>query len=179
MRALLFISALMVGCSSLPPAPPSICDQLEDNDEWLQPLLSARAQYGTPVELSLALLEPPLSDTDKVHVRVRTPDWDEYRVRSENWGADSHSIADAVDFVGWFSRESVARNQIGWQDYRSHYLALRLGHGGLLRFEPEKYPELEQQALAVDSQARLWRQQITQCESDWHKKPWYSRLKVW
>ena len=86
----------MVGCSSLPPAPPSICDQLEDNDEWLPPLLSARAQYGMPVELSLALLEPPLSDTDKVHVRVRTPDWDEYRVRSENWGADSHSIVEPL-----------------------------------------------------------------------------------
>jgi len=179
MRALLFIPVLLAGCSSLPPAPPSICDTLDDHDEWLQPLLRAKAQYGTPVALSLALLEPPLTETDKVHVRVRTPDWDEYRVRSENWGADSHSVTDAVDFVGWFSRETVTRNQIGWQNYRAHYLALRLGHGGLLRFAPEKYPELEQQARSINTQAQQWQVQIAQCEPEWQKKPWYSRLKVW
>ncbi|MFW1677427.1 hypothetical protein ACFVYJ_06540 [Pontibacter sp. JAM-7] len=179
MRVLLLTSLLLTACSSQPIAPPSICDELDDNDEWLQPLLQTRARYGTPVALSLALLEQPLSVTDKANVRVRTPDWDEYRVRSENWGADIRSVTDAVDFVGWFSKETVNRNQIGWQDYRQHYLALRLGHGGLVRFQPDKYPELDRQAQGVGRQAARWDKELSSCEADWHKKPWYSRLKVW
>ena len=105
------IVLMLSGCfgSSTKPAL-LICEELDDNKEWVEPAVLAQQKYGTPISLSLVLLELPLSDLDKKHVRPRSADWDEYRIRSERWDASPQVPADAVDFIGWFTQQSVKRN---------------------------------------------------------------------
>jgi len=157
----------------------SICEQLEENDEWAEPLVRAQEKYGTPLSLTLVLLEPPLSDLDKRHIQPRTADWDEYRIRSENWGAVQTSPLDAVDFIGWFTRESLKRNQTNWNDVSAHYLSYRMGHGAYHRFDAKKYPELVIKAQDVAYQAKQWRSQLKNCRLQLQQQSWYNRLKFW
>ena len=182
-RAVIFtlMSFILAGCfgSGTKHDESDICELLDENDEWLQPLANAQSTYGTPVSLTLALLEQPLSEFDKPHVLPRTADWDEYRVRSENWSASPRNIKDAVDFVGWFSRESTKRNKISWDDVSAHYLSYRLGHGGYHRYDAEKYPELRMKAEKVEQRAIKWQQSLKQCQSRWQNERWFSKLKFW
>lgn len=158
---------------------PGICEQLEENDDWLQPLATAQMQHGAPISLMLVLLEPPLSDLDKPHIQPRTADWDEYRVRSENWAAAVTELRDATDFIGWFTAQSNTRNQIVWDNVSAHYLAYRLGHGGYHRFDASKYPELQQQAEQKQQQAMRWSQELKDCRLQWQQESWFSKLKFW
>ncbi|MGI1671171.1 MAG: hypothetical protein K6L74_12720 [Neptuniibacter sp.] len=158
---------------------PGICEQLRENDEWAEPLVLAQEKYGTPLYLTLVLLNQPLSDLDKSHINPRTADWDEYRLRSENWEAAISSPYDAVDFIGWFTLESVKRNQLDWSDVSAHYLSYRMGHGAYHRFEPEKYPELVLRSEHFSQRAELWRNQLKNCQLQLQEKSWYSKLKFW
>ncbi|MGB0206143.1 MAG: hypothetical protein ACPF9K_14030 [Neptuniibacter sp.] len=176
----LLVAASLSGCfGSGSKSEPSICQLLEENEEWAQPLVLAQNKYGTPLSLTLVLLEQPLSELDKQHIQPRSADWDEYRIRSENWGASQKSPYDAVDFIGWFSRESLKRNKISWNDVSAHYLSYRLGHGAYHRFEPEKYPELVQQAERIEQKSNLWQQQLKNCKPQLQEKSWFSKLKFW
>lgn len=179
--SLIIISLLFTGCfgSGAKPIEPDICEVLDENDEWLQPIADAQSTYGTPVSLTLSLLEQPLSNLDKHHVLPRTSDWDEYRVRTENWAASPQNIHDAVDFIGWFSRESVIKNQISWENVSAHYLAYRLGHGGYYRYDVLKYPELQIQAKQVEKRSFRWQQSLQRCQLQWQNESWFSKLKFW
>lgn len=174
------IVLMLSGCfgSSTKPAL-LICEELDDNEEWVEPAVLAQQKYGTPISLSLVLLELPLSDLDKKHVRPRSADWDEYRIRSERWDASPQVPADAVDFIGWFTQQSVKRNNIAWQDAGEHYLALRLGHGGYHRFEADKYPELAQQTKGVELRAQRWSNELQACKGQWQGESWFNKLKLW
>ncbi|MCP4588775.1 hypothetical protein [Pseudoalteromonas sp.] len=157
----------------------NICEELDNYDEWIEATVSTQLKYGTPISLSLALLELPLSDLDKKHVRPRAADWDEYRIRSERWGASPHEAEDAVDFIGWFTQQSGTRNSISWDDVSAHYLALRLGHGDYQRFDKSKFPELNQQAQQVELRAQRWQRELTACKQQWQNESWYNKLKFW
>lgn len=175
------ISFALVGCfgSGAKHVEPDICELLDENDEWLKPLANAQANYGTPVSLTLALLEQPLSEFDKAHVLPRTADWDEYRVRTENWAASPRNIEDAVDFIGWFSQESIKRNKLSWSNVSAHYLSYRLGHGGYHRYDAEKYPELKMKADKIQQQSHKWQQSLKRCQLQWRDESWFSKLKFW
>ncbi|WP_286239922.1 hypothetical protein [Neptuniibacter halophilus] len=173
---------MLAGCSGSPEKPShhiQICEELDDEERWLEPVVINQQRYGTPMALSLALLELPLSDLDKKHVRPRAADWDEYRIRSERWDASPYMPEDAVDFIGWFSRQSRDRNGISWDDAASHYLALRLGHGGLHRLEPGQFPELQRQAEAVAQRATRWNRELQGCTQLWRDQGWFNSLKFW
>lgn len=156
-----------------------ICEELDDTDDWVEPAMLAQKKYGTPLALSLALLELPLSELDKKHVRPRAADWDEYRIRSERWDASPNSPEDAIDFIGWFTQQTVKRNKIGWQNVKEHYLALRLGHGGLQRFDQALYADLALQAKGVELRAKRWSGELNSCQEQWQGESWYSKLKIW
>jgi len=156
-----------------------ICDELDANDEWIEPAVNAQQKYGTPLALSLSLLELPLSKLEKKHVRPRMSDWDEYRIRSERWDAVPSNPQDAVDFIGWFTQLSQKRNSLAWHEAGEHYLALRLGHGGYHRFDATKYPELSQQAKGIDARSKRWSKELAACKHQWQGESWFNKLKLW
>lgn len=171
---------ILTGCfgSDTKPAMP-ICELLDENDEWVGPAVKLKERYGTPLSLALVLLEPPLSDLDKKHVRPRASDWDEYRIRSERWDASPYNPDDALDFIGWYTQLSTQRNNLNWQGAGDHYLALRLGHGDFHRFDAEKYPELTKQAEHIQVRAERWERELQGCPSHWTSESWLNKLKVW
>ncbi|MGH1462428.1 MAG: hypothetical protein ACRBB6_10350 [Neptuniibacter sp.] len=176
----LALAAGLSGCFAMGTKPKqTICEVLQENEEWVEPIVNAQSRYGTPASLTLALLEMPLSDIEKRHIYPRTADWDEYRVRTENWAASTRSPRYSVDFIGWFTHETLKRNNVRWSDVSAHYLSYRLGHGGYHRFEPDKYPELQQQAERVTLQAQRWHQELKTCQLQVEGRSWYSKLKFW
>lgn len=158
---------------------PNICELLQREKTWIQPALKSEQRYGTPLALTFVLLEQPLTQLKKTHIKPRAADWDEYRIRSERWDASPNNAADAVDFIGWFTQESVKRNNITLNDVSAHYLALRVGHGNYHRLQADKYPELLQQAEQIERKAQQWQSELALCRDHWHKEGWYQKLKFW
>ena len=157
----------------------NICEVLQREKAWIQPALTTEQRYGTPLSLTLALLETPLTELDKKHVKPRAADWDEYRIRSERWDASPNNVDDATDFIGWFTQESVKRNNIPLNDVSAHYIALRVGHGSYHRLQPDKYPSLLQQAEQIELKAEQWQSELALCRGHWQKESWYQKLKFW
>jgi len=177
----LFISLFLAGCFGGATTKPAlmICDELDDTDDWIEPAVNVQQKYGTPIALTLAMLELPLTDLDKKHVRPRAADWDEFRIRSERWDAEPTEVEDAVHFVGWFTQQSVSRNGLAWNNAAGHYLAVRLGHGGYHRFDSAKYPELTQQARGIQQRYDRWQRELQGCKNRWQGESWFSKLKIW
>lgn len=174
------LSFALAGCFGSSSKPQLvICEELDDTEEWIEPAIEVQQLYGTPIALTLVLLELPLSELDKPHVRPRAADWDEFRIRTERWGADPVVVEDAVHFLGWFTRETVRRNNVSWNNASEHYLALRLGHGEYHRLQANKYPQLAQQALAIQYRHDSWQRELHSCKDQWQGESWYHMLKLW
>ena len=181
LNVLVIAGLILSGCFGSKPVKQEqdICKILDDKKVWIAPALQAESKYGTPLYVTLALLETPLTDLKKKHVKPRSTDWDDYRIRSERWDATPYNPSDAVDFIGWFAQESIKRNKIAVDDVSAHYLNMRLGHGEYFRLDRTKYPELVSQSRVVDAKAQAWKAQINQCRDSWEKKSWYQSLKFW
>lgn len=157
------MALILSGCLSLPLKLSDDCPVLREQSRWVELIQQSESKHGAPGFLILALLEPPLNDFDKKHVRPRVSDWDEYRIRNEHWDASPYEPEDAVNFIDWFASETVKRNQLSWEAGADHYLALRLGHGGLARFDPKRFPELHQQAQQVQVHMNAYRRAWASC----------------
>lgn len=179
---LVFSAALITACSSSDVKQnnaPSVCTLLEQNDDWIAPLLVAERDYGIPIVVQLTLLEfPPRNDADK-KVLPRVGSWDEFRLASERWGADPRKIDDAVTFVAWYASMTRQRNELADDAAGEHYLALRLGHGAYHRFERGSLVQLEAEAVRLDRRAQRWQQEIAVCRSRWQESSWFKTLKFW
>lgn len=158
-----FLSGCISSVIRQPEVSDTICDILEQNEDWLEPVQISKENYGTPIWLSLALLEPPLSDFDKKHIRPRESDWQEYRVQNENWDASPDNIDDAVDFIGWFTARNIKLNQLNWENTYEHYLSLRLGQSQYRYIDTANYPNLIKQAKNIARRARRWQHELPAC----------------
>lgn len=178
--SLFLIPLLLTACFGSNTQPQiSICDELDEHDEWVEPVQQAQAKYQVPAPLLLVLLELPLSELDKAHVRPRASDWEEFRIRSERWDADPRNVEDAVAFAGWYVQQSAKRNQLAANQYGEHYLAVRLGHGGYHRFDRNSYPELLGQAKNVQLRGERWQRELAQCPKLLNDEGWLDKLKLW
>ena len=172
---------LLAGCwgGGIKPESVSICEQLDDNDEWLSPLLQAENKYFTPLSVQLSLLEFPESGRDGKYVYARSGDWDEFRMRTERWDASPARIDDAVSYVAWFSQQSRERNQIDRDAAGEHFLSMRLGHGAYHRLERGSLPSLERTAEQVADRAKRWDSELVNCRKQWKSQSWFKSLKFW
>ena len=183
LRVFLFgcCSLLLAGCwgSGVKNDTISICEQLDDNDEWIMPLLRAEKQFSTPISVQLSLLEFPGPGRGGKYVYARSGDWDEFRMRTERWDASAESMDDSINYVAWFSQQSRERNQIDGHAAGEHFLSMRLGHGAYHRMERGSLPDLERTAEQVSMRAQRWRSELMLCRSQWKNESWFNALKFW
>jgi hypothetical protein len=89
--------------------------------------------------------------------------WEEYQVDTGNRRAHREDIEDATDFIGWYSRKSLERNNIQPYDARNLYLAYHEGHGGFNRRTYNAKPWLLRVADRVANRAVVYDAQLRSC----------------
>ncbi len=190
---LLFLSA----CATAPPDnTANICSMFEDRRSWYKAATRAEDRWGTPVYVSMAIIEQESSFYGRArpertrllgfipwfrpssafgYAQVLDTTWDEYKANAPNWGARRSSFGDAVDFVGWYTNNSVRTNRISRNDAYNLYLAYHEGNGGWARGSYRNKGWLLDVARNVQSTANLYQNQYQGCEREL-SRPWFIRI---
>jgi len=80
-------------------------------------------------------------------------------------GARRNHYPDAIDFVGWYMDQSRERLGFAGIDAQAHYLAYHQGHNGYRKGRWRQIGWLKQAAAAVDARARLYDDQLFECDT--------------
>lgn len=164
-----------------PEAEPSTdaCELFEQNDELRLAIQDARANWGLPPELALALLEPPPGREKRRHVLPYGNAWDEYRIATGNWSAEPSDLGDSVDFLGWNADRNRKLLDLKWSQTEAFYLAYRIGPGAYNQ-GIHKGIWLEKEANRVAERAAEYTAELSRCPELVQPNRWeWQRLWRW
>lgn len=195
--ALLLLSSLLVSCvASQPRDISNVCHMFEDRRTWYKAADRTEKRWGVPVHVSMAFIHQESS----YRARIRPPrnrvlwvipwtrpssafgyaqaldgTWDDYRRDTGNFFARRSSFSDAIDFIGWYNRNSYRRNGIARDDARNLYLAYHQGNTGFARRSYADKPQLLAIADRVQQNANRYQGQYQQCQSKLERN-WFMRM---
>lgn len=193
-----FVLALLLtlaGCSSLPPANPNnLCDIFDDKPSWYKDSKKAEKRWGSsvPVMMSIMYQEsqfkhnartrrtkilwifpgPRLSDAYG-YPQAKNAVWDEYQDQGGSGFARRDNFGDAIDFIGWYNKQSQKRSNIGLNDSYNLYLAYHEGHGGYNRATYRKKNWLTNTARKVENRSQQYANQLRNCEERFKGSWWW------
>lgn len=177
--------ALLAGCASSPPGDPDdICAIFGEKKDWYADARRASNRWNSPIPVLMAITfqessfraraKPPRRKLLGV-IPWRRPDaygyaqatdaaWQDY-VRATGRGrADRDDFGDAIDFVGWYNRQSNKRNRISNDDAYRLYLAYHEGQGGYARGTYRAKPKVKGAARKVADRAQKYQRQLKGCQ---------------
>jgi len=197
---LIFVSLILLLLNACASAPPdntaNICSMFEDRRSWYKAASRAEDRWGTPVYISMAIIEQESSFNARArperrqllgfipwfrpssaygYAQVLDETWDEYKSNAPNWDARRSNFSDAMDFVGWYTNSSVRRNSIPRTDAYNLYLAYHEGNGGWARGTYRNKGWLMDVARNVQNTANVYQSQYQSCERDLSRN-WFMRL---
>ncbi|MEX1197289.1 MAG: hypothetical protein WEB57_05455 [Pseudohongiellaceae bacterium] len=198
-RTLLLALLLVVlgGCvATRPDNPRNVCSMFEERRSWFRAAEQAEEHWGVPVPVTMAFIyqessfqaraRPPRGrllgfipwlrpSSARGYAQALDITWNEYKEQTGNrLGMRSH-FPDAVDFIGWYNRNSVQRNGIAAHDARNLYLAYHEGNGGYARGTWRDKPWLIETAGRVQANADRYAEQYSQCRGEL-ARPWWQRI---
>ncbi len=191
---LVFLVAL-AGCSSLPPANPNnLCDIFDDKPSWYQDSKKAEKRWGSsvPVMMSIMYQESQFKHNARPartkilwvipgprpsdaygYPQAKDAVWSEYQDQSGNGWSRRDNFGDAIDFIGWYNKQSQKRSKIRSNDSYNLYLAYHEGHGGYNRATYRQKNWLMNTARKVDDRAQQYEQQLRNCEERFKGSWWW------
>lgn len=104
------------------------------------------------------------------YAQAKDETWELYQNATGNTGADRDDFGDCADFVGWYCWMSMRKCGIRTHDAYRLYLAYHEGWGGYRRGTYWSKKWLLNTARRVEAQARRYRDQLAECESEFRKK---------
>lgn len=175
------------GCVTAPPDNvDNICEIFEQKRGWYGDARSAEKTWGSSVPVLMAFVhqesrfeakaKPPRrkilgfipgprpSDSYGYSQALKST-WRDYERSAGRYGADRDDFGDAVDFVGWYNRQSERRNGIARNDSYRLYLAYHEGHGGYQRGSYRDKDWLTGVARKVEKRAGMYERQLAACRS--------------
>lgn len=186
---------VLAGCSSLPPANPNnICDIFDDKPSWYKDAKKAEKQWGSsvPVMMSIMYQESQFKHNARPartkilwvipgprpsdaygYPQAKDDVWDEYQDQSGNGWSRRDNFGDAIDFIGWYNKQSQKRSRIGLQDSYNLYLAYHEGHGGYNRATYRKKNWLMNTARKVEDRSQQYENQLRNCEERFKGSWWW------
>jgi len=196
---LLLLSGLLVSLSaciaSQPQNTSNVCSMFEDRRSWFKAAERAERRWGVPVHVSMAFIY----QESAYQARVRPPrnrilgvipwtrpssafgyaqaldsTWSEYRQATGNRLAMRSNFGDAIDFIGWYNRNSHRRNNIPYSDARNLYLAYHEGNTGFARGSYAGNATLLATAQRVQDNADRYQTQYSQCQRELGRN-WFRR----
>ena len=192
---LLIILLAMAGCTSLPPAKPSdLCAIFDDKPSWYKASKKAEKRWGSsvPVMMSIMYQESQFKHNARPartkilwifpgprpsdaygYPQAKDDVWSEYQDQSGNGWSRRDRFKDAVDFIGWYNKQSQKRSKIGLSDSYNLYLAYHEGHGGFNRGSYRQKNWLLNTARKVDDRAQQYEYQLRNCEARFKGSWWW------
>lgn len=178
----------LTSCATTPPSEPaSVCSIFREQDGWYAAARSSQQRWGVPIAVQMAIIrhesgyvadaQPPrrwwlgvipLSRPSTAYGYSQALDgtWERYRDSTGNDGAERDDFAAAVDFVGWYARQSQAELGIPPRDAYRHYLAYHEGQGGYARGSHRQKPWLLSYARHVQETADRYQRQLQDCRAE-------------
>lgn len=185
----------MAGCSTLPPAKPNdLCAIFDDKPSWYKEAYSAQKNWGSsiPVMMSIMYQESQFKHNARPartkilwiipgprpsdaygYPQAKDDVWNEYQDQSGNGWSRRDSFEDAIDFVGWYNKQSQKRSKIGLNDSYNLYLAYHEGHGGFNRGTYSKKKWLTNTARKVEGRSQQYASQLRNCEERFKSSGWW------
>ena len=184
------LALLLAACGGARPdfsAPRNLddaCAIVAERPHYLRALRASERRWGVPVPIQMAIIHyesrfigdarTPLRYTLGVipmgrqssafgYSQALDRTWEEYQEATGNRRARRDNIADATDFIGWYSTLSQRRNGISLNDPRNLYLAYHEGHAGFNRQSYNAKPWLLGVASRVESRAIMYDAQLRAC----------------
>ncbi|GAB5449686.1 MAG: hypothetical protein Hals2KO_00140 [Halioglobus sp.] len=186
--ALLCCAALLAGCATGPPSnPDNLCEIFREKDDWYESAADSRAEWGSPISVMMAIMHQesrfvakakpprrkilgfipgPRPSSAFGYSQAKKTTWAEYKRSAGRYGADRDDFDDAIDFIGWYNKQSHRRSGISRKDAYRLYLAYHEGQGGYNRGSYQKKPWLLKVARKVESRAATYRSQLLSCEEE-------------
>ncbi|HSC69244.1 MAG TPA: hypothetical protein VLC79_16235 [Cellvibrio sp.] len=192
---LLGLLLALSGCSTLPPSKPSdICAIFDDKPKWYKQAYRAQKNWGSsiPVMMSIMYQESgfkhnarpartkilwiipgPRPSDAYGYPQAKDDVWGEYQEQSGNGWSRRDNFGDAIDFIGWYNRQSQRRSKIGLNDSYNLYLAYHEGHGGFNRATYRKKNWLMNTARKVQDRSKQYESQLRRCEGRFEGSWWW------
>jgi hypothetical protein len=178
------ISLALGACASQPRNTADVCSMFEERRSWFQAAERAEQKWGVPVHVSMAFIYQesayqarirpartkvlwviPWSRPSSAYGYAQALDgtWDDYRRATGKTMARRSNFNDAMDFIGWYNRNSHLRNGIALNDPYNLYLAYYQGHTGYARGSYQGNTVLLTTARRVEQNALRYQTQYQQC----------------
>lgn len=195
-RLLLVVGLLgMVGCSTMPPSNPNnLCDIFDEKSSWYKDAKKAEKRWGSSVPIMMSIMyqesqfkhnaRPARTKILWVFPGPRPSDafgypqakddvWNEYQDQSGNGWSRRDNFGDAIDFIGWYNKQSQKRSRIGLNDSYRLYLAYHEGHGGYNRATYRQKNWLMNTAKKVETRSQQYANQLQSCEERFKGSWWW------
>lgn len=185
---ILLLLLLLTGCAVFAPAPPSnqsnVCAIFEEQPAWYDYAERSHKRWGTPIGTQMAFVQQESSF--RSHVRpprtrllgfipwrrpssaygyAQDPVWGEYRADSASgFLARRTHMKHALDFIGWYNRDTHNSLGISLNNPEHLYLAYHEGRGGYARGSYRAKPQLMRVAVRVRDRSNRYQSQLKECE---------------
>ncbi len=186
---------VLAGCSSVPPANPNnLCNIFDDKPSWYKDSKKAEKRWGSsvPVMMSIMYQESQFKHNARPartkilwifpgprpsdaygYPQAKDDVWNEYQDQSGNGWSRRDNFGDAIDFIGWYNKQSQKRSRIALQDSYNLYLAYHEGHGGYNRATYRQKNWLLNTARKVEDRAQQYENQLRSCEERFKGSWWW------
>lgn len=185
----------MVGCSTMPPSNPNnLCDIFDEKSSWYKDAKKAEKRWGSSVPIMMSIMyqesqfkhnaRPARTKILWIFPGPRPSDafgypqakddvWNEYQDQSGNGWSRRDNFGDAIDFIGWYNKQSQKRSRIGLNDSYRLYLAYHEGHGGYNRASYRQKNWLMNTAKKVETRSQQYANQLQSCEGRFKGSWWW------
>lgn len=193
--AVLIALFLSVGCATIPPGNKNnLCDIFDEKRSWYKDAKKAEKRWGSSVPIMMSMMYhesqfihnarparkkilwifpgPRPSDAFG-YPQAKNATWNEYQKNSGNSWSRRDNFGDAIDFIGWYNKQSQKRSNIGLNDSYRLYLAYHDGHGGYNRGTYKNKGWLMNTARRVEARSNQYASQLSQCEGRFKGSWWW------
>ena len=180
----LMFSMLLSSCATAPSNPDNLCSVFAQKRGWKKHAERAQDKWGSSVPVMMAIMHQESRYVDNArpprkrflgiplwrisssygYAQAKDSTWKWYKDSTGRRWADRDDFDDAIDFIGWYNRQTNKQNGIALTDTYSLYLAYHEGHGGFRSGSYKQKEWLLNVAAKVRDRANLFSRQLRSCK---------------
>ncbi|PCJ50549.1 MAG: hypothetical protein COA74_01860 [Gammaproteobacteria bacterium] len=162
-----------------------LCQIFRDDDDMYDAAIDMEKRWKVPLQIPMAFMyqeshfkedaRPPKDyllwvipwgyvSSAYGYAQAQNEAWSDYIKSTGNRGADRDDIDDAMDFIGWYIRQTNKLNKISVWNTKELYLNYHEGWGGYRRGTWKKKAWLVKVADKVATRASLYGTQYRRCK---------------